>query len=382
MTRHLRLPALVLLAALAMVPAGVAFAQSDAAKSGDAADEVTGYAELNASLVDDYAIPHYESLVAAAHAMDDAAGALCAAPSADTMAAARAAFAPLVTAWAGVQHLRMHPQEMEMRAHRLQFWPDRRDQTGRRIARFLHGGDLSVLEPFRFAQSSAVLQGLPAMERMLFDADHAPKIVAGGEDGILRCRLLMAISGNVSGIADAILTEWTREGGFREAILEPDVTTFLFHSHREGALAFFTHFHTAIEYAVESKIADPLGNAEKGPDPHFAEYRRSGLSRESLAAGLASARAMWSGAPYGFRALAEARGAPADVIAQMDEAFAGVDAALAKVPDPLSQTVTTPDGKAAVIDLAERIRALRVLVRSTLAPATGLAVGFNSADGD
>src|SRR3546814_17476654 len=73
-----------------------------------------------------------------------------------------------------------------MRAHRLQFWPDRRDQTARRIARFLHDGDLSVLEPLRFTKSSAVLQGLPALERMIHDDDHTGKILASGEDGALR----------------------------------------------------------------------------------------------------------------------------------------------------------------------------------------------------
>src|SRR3546814_2954250 len=89
-----------------------------------------------------------------------------------------------------------------MRAHRLQFWPDRRDQTARRIARFLHDGDLSVLEPLRFTKSSAVLQGLPALERMIHDDDHTGKILAGGEDGALRCGLLGAITANVKDIAD------------------------------------------------------------------------------------------------------------------------------------------------------------------------------------
>lgn len=337
------------------------------------------YGKLNESLVDAYLIPHHAAFVESTGRLGVAVDRLCAMPSEATLADVRQEFSVAVLDWAGIQHLRFEPQAAVQRNFRIQFWPDRKNRTGRWIANYLRNGDVATLEPGRFRQTSVVAQGLPALERLLYEASHVDAIRQAGEGSARRCGLARAIATNLTIIAVEIRQDWARGGGFRSELLEPDEDEGYFQSAAEASGALFTHFHTLIDGALELKLL-PLLGAETGKvRPRRAEYWRSGLSLASLEANLVSASEMWS---VGFAALAREGGADAAPPDRVAESFSEVLTALRAIELPLHEAVATSSSRPSVERLAKAISKLRAIVRGDAGPAMGLAVGFNASDGD
>ncbi len=70
----------------------------------------------------------------------------------------------------------------------------------RQMRRLLAQRDASVLDPDAIAEKSAAIQGLPALEFLLWNAKH-PLRASETEAQKYRCALAVAISGNLSQLA-------------------------------------------------------------------------------------------------------------------------------------------------------------------------------------
>jgi predicted lipoprotein len=62
--------------------------------------------------------------------------------------------------------------------------------------------------------------------------------------------------------------------------------------------------------------------------------------------------------------------------------FEDTIAAVAAIPLPLADAVSDPVARQQVIELVERLKALRALIRGPVASGLGLSIGFNATDGD
>ena len=153
---------IVLGAALAVAAANGAGAEES--------DRDPAYRRLNESFVERHVLPRYAQLADAAAALDAAGSRFCEAPATAAIDEVRSAFHAAADAWHGVEHLRFGPMESRLRAERLAFWPDPRNATGRQLGELLAGRDPAGLTPEGFLRASAAVQGLPAMEWLLFDA--------------------------------------------------------------------------------------------------------------------------------------------------------------------------------------------------------------------
>ena len=100
--------------------------------------------------------------------------------------------------------------ESRLRAERLYFWPDPRNATARQLGELLAGRDPAALTAEGFVRASAAVQGLPAVERLLFDEGAAAAFRRGGDVGRRRCEVLEAITRNVAGITGEVAREWSR----------------------------------------------------------------------------------------------------------------------------------------------------------------------------
>lgn len=66
----------------------------------------------------------------------------------------------------------------------------------------------------------------------------------------------------------------------------------------------------------------------------------------------------------------------------MHKAFRLTSATAQSIDGPIEKAAADPALRPPVEKLAKQVRALRQIVRDRLAPALGLAVGFNALDGD
>jgi predicted lipoprotein len=128
--------------------------------------------------------PGYAAFADATGALEDKLDALCAQPSSDALSQAKDAFAAAVAAWSKVEIIRFGPVIEDHRFERLFFWPDPKGIGLRQIQDALAKQDGAVTEPNQLADKSVALQGLPALEYLLY-GDGADALAAAPkvEDG-------------------------------------------------------------------------------------------------------------------------------------------------------------------------------------------------------
>lgn len=149
------------------------------------------YQRLNQVLIEQHILPRYRALASATAELAERTERFCGAPEESGLASVRAGFHAAADAWQAVQHLRFGPVELFLRSRRCAFWPDPRDTVGRGMAPILAEQDRQAISAESFAAGNVAIQGLPALERLLFDdgagarllADDAGRFHASGIDG-------------------------------------------------------------------------------------------------------------------------------------------------------------------------------------------------------
>ena len=360
-----------------------------AAKAAGEAPRISpgAYQRVNESLVRHHVLPRYRSFAGATTHLREAVGALCEAPAEDVLDRARSAYHEAMDDWMAMQHLHFGPLEQKLRAHRVYFWPQARGKVGDALADLLGSGDDDILSPGRFSGTSVAVQGLPAAEHLLFVRGDALSVDAAA--GSAACRLLGAVSRNLAEIAHAALEEWTIAAlgsgptSYADLMLEPGPGNMDFPSAQDAALLFFSALHTGLSLVAEVKVTPVLGDDLAGARPALAESRASGRSTRNVAINLEALQAMYVGEDgRGLGEIVAASKEDPALDPLMRKAFRLTLETARSFDAPLETAATDPNLRKRVERLSLQVRALRQLVRTRVAEALDLAVGFNALDGD
>jgi len=338
------------------------------------------HAAVNRALVEKHAVPRYDALVAATGALDEAAEGFCEAPDAAGLAALKQDFAATMGAWQDVQHLRFGPAEFLMRAYRFEYWPDARNSVGHELDDLLKARDPAALEPHTFARTSVAVQGLPSLERLLYDDGQA--FLAADADAAYRCAVLEAITGNLGAMAGELREAWM--GAAAERILLAGQPGSAYQSAAEGSVPFLKSLLGALQTVADQKLAGPLGASLDTARPRAAESWRSGLSMDNIRRNLLAAKALYfgdAGGP-GFADLLRAQPDQEKTADLFERAFAQTLATAQSVDLPLAAAVEDAAERKKLEKLLREVSAVRLLLTQRLSPAIGVPVGFNAADGD
>jgi predicted lipoprotein len=254
-----------------------------------------------------------------------------------------------------VAHLALGPAEEDGRALSVLFWPDPKGQ-GWKAQKALLAGGATALTPEAFAEQSVAARGLPALERLLY-----PSETLSADP----CPLIQATADDMARTAAALSDGW---GPYGETLLTPGKPgNVAYLSEAEARQALFTQLATGLEGLADKRLGRPLGTFDK-PRPDLAEARLSGRSLRNVVLSLAAMREM-------AKALAP----------DAEETLAAFDHALSlaeRLDDPVLAGVADPQGRLKVEILQQAIRSVRDTAIAEMAPALGVTVGFNSADGD
>ena len=325
-------------------------------------------------------IPGYHAFGDSAKEMQARLDALCKTPSDDTLKAAQQQFATLATSWARIQYISFGPIFEHQRAFRIEYWPDKRNVVGRQLAEVLKKQDHAALKPERFATTTVGVQGLPALERMLFGDDAL--VALASSDGDFRCGLFAAISANLESIARDVVTGWTDgDTAFLARIEHPSEDDEELPSGRDAAGRLLNDLLTATIAMRDMKLLAPLGTSLEKAKGQNAEYWRSGQSIAVLAANLEGWRALF-GTDQGLGGMLadQPNGKPVadEVAATADQAAK----ALAQITMPLDKAVADADQRKQVEAFAVQLVKLRDLLAGSVTTTLNLPVGFNALDGD
>jgi hypothetical protein len=323
-------------------------------------------------------IPAYQAVEQAAGTLQDGLSALCKAPSDTTLAAARKQFAGFATAWAKIQYISFGPVFEHQRAFRIEYWPDKRNIVGRQLADVLKKQDTAALEPEHFATTTVGVQGLPALERLLFEDAALANVKPGG----FRCDLLGAIGLNLKTIAHEVVSGWTEsDRSFLARIAHPSEDDQELPSGRAAAARLLNDLLTALIAMRDMKLLTPLGDSLEKAKPQAAEFWRSGQSVAILKANLQGLRAMFGTADgLGRLLVAQPVGK-----ATADSMLAAIDQAsgtLAQIALPLDKAVADARQRKLVEALAAQLAKVRDVLSGPVATRLNLPIGFNALDGD
>lgn len=307
--------------------------------------------------VNDHIIPRYERVAATADALEQAALQDCTLTSAPLRAAYHAGF----DAWIGVTHLRFGPSEVENRAFAMAFWPDKKGFTAKALERLI-----SAEQPLdSYNQTSIAGRGYFALDMLLFD----PRFVAA--DAEYTCRLVQAITADISDMADAILNDWTQEYS-AHLITAGSETNPVYLSEAEGIQELFKAVLTGMEFTQAQRLGRPMGSFER-PRPNRAEARRSGRSQRNIIL------ALQASAELANMLTAHVGGG---LSRQVDAGLALSLRLASNLNDPVLAGVVTVNGRFRAEALQSSIIASMTLITDDFGPALGVNPGFNALDGD
>jgi predicted lipoprotein len=358
----------LLVVLLLLLPAG-AYARTDAE-----------WTSFNLEMARQYIAPRFAALAEAADGLDESASAFCQGPTPEALANLRAAFLATVEAWAEAEHLRTGPASIHNRAERIYFWPERKNVTQRQLSALLRQSDVTSLTAEALAGASVAVQGLPALEMLLYDEDDAAALQAGDAP---HCAAVRAIAANVATIAAELAHEWSAEGSFLATLAHPETPNPFFATGAEATKRFFNDLLTQYQLMSSVKLLAPLGTTPDRARPRLVEGWRSGRSLAMIAANLRSAHAMYGPEDgFGLHRLLPDGIDSHEIDREIRNALEATELALAEVPEPLDEAVVTAEGRQAIMMVIHHLHRVYEQTAGRFGPAADMSVGFNGLDGD
>ncbi len=321
--------------------------------------------------------PGYARLAAASDGLSEALTAYCAAPSPTGRKTVEGAFAATVTAWGRVEHLRFGPMMDDHRHDRMAFWPDPKGIGSRQLAAELKEQDKEALDPAALAGKSVAMQGLSALESLLY-GNGSETLSAETAAGKFRCGFAKAIAANVAGIAQAVNAAWAGDDGFARAMLEPGPDQPLYRTPKEVVQELHKAFATGLEQLKDAKLARTLGDSFDRARAQPAPFWRSGLALPFLAANADGLRIQFADGGFAELLGAAAPGLDQSVLFDLNH----VTSTFASFQQPILEVLQEKEGWAELHALLPGLQTIRTSGVNGVAAAAGLTLGFNALDGD
>lgn len=357
-------------------------------RSARAADKP--YAAFNGAFGTKIAVSFLVKFDSAAETLLTAATAFKQKPDGASFATLLAAFDTTSDAWMAVQLLRFGPLSQNQRLDRIAYWPERRSITEKQMAGFIAAADSSKLTPASFATASVAIQGLSALERLLFDgestgdgkpiSDKALSHLADGTPAAAyRAAFIVAIAANLKQIAGETLKAW-RELAVK---LAKGDQAGLAASPQEATSQIYAALLAEAQIVGDQKIGLPLGKSIDAAKPKQAEQWRAGRSLRNITLNLTALRQALVGDVAGSVIALVPPAQASDLKQRLTVALDACDQAVAAIGQPLNIAVAdAASGRHQVETLLVKVNQLRDILGADLPKAIGITLGFNELDGD
>lgn len=326
--------------------------------------------EIGSRVLENYVTPALARFDETSSSLATSLSAACESGSAGDLDAARSGFSDTLSAFAHVSVLRFGPLVAENRFERVFFWPDPRGVTLRQVQ-----GLLAAEEPLPsdLADQSVALQGLPALDYVLFGT--------GGDalaDDARRCNYAVAIANNVAEIAAQLEAAWAEGTSFRDSFISPAADRDPYRSKAEVAGEIVKAAGTALEFARNAELLPALGKTAEKARGKRAPFWRSGQTFAFVAAQI-----------DGVQKLIEAAGFVDGHSDLVNGYGRGMNFDLSHAREALLAVETAPEMAFSAEEDRGRISYATIAMEGAkhtlngeLSGALGLVMGFNALDGD
>jgi uncharacterized protein len=335
------------------------------------------HAAIARASLEQFIRPGYAHLADSTEALSQSVSALCAKPSAAVLKDTQKAFAATVEAWSMVESVRFGPVAQERRYDRIFYWPDPKGLGTRQVREALTKQDQSVMGVASLPGKSVALQGLPALEYLLY-GDGAGALSKSSGQSQFRCRFAQAVAGNVAGMAKDIAAGWQDGAPYTKSYLQPGPSNAAYHTEKEVTLELFKTFVTDIEMVRDQKMAKALGAKLDEARPQLAPFWRSGLSFANMADNLTAARELFTKGGFAQVVHSDSPGVEDSVVFDLHHAIE----VLRGINTPIAEAVHNEDSRAKLEALRVSLKSAATTAGDIIARSAGLTFGFNAMDGD
>lgn len=325
--------------------------------------------------IDGFIRPGYERYRQATGDMVTSSRALCDSPSQATLEATRQSFGAAVDAWSAVEIVRFGPVSEQNRLERTLFWPDRKGTGLKQVQAALADEDASATRPDSLAAKSVAMQGLGALEFVLFGAGAEALATA---NAAYRCAYGAAIAGNLNAIAGELVAGWAAADGFAAEWASPGPDNPLYRDGTEAVTDLLGVFIEGLELVRDVRINGFLSRQKEADKPRQALFWRSGKTVDSIAANLGGMRALFVASHLGDALSPDAAWLADSAAGQFDNAAATA----ATIDAPVESVLSDPERRAQLEHLRLITSSLSDLFGTRISGDLGITAGFSSLDGD
>ena len=337
--------------------------------------DVAQVPSVMARAVDDFIRPGYRHFTERATAMQGSMQTLCGTPSSETLDGAHKAFGDVVEAWSRIEIVRVGPVIEGNRFERILFFPDRKGTGLKQVQAALAKPDPSVTSVETLKVKSVAMQGLGALEFVLFGTGSE---ILETSEGSYRCQYGTAIAANLERLGSELTAAWDAPDGVAAAWKTPGPDNPLYRDEAEAAKELLGVLVHAAETIRDQRIEQFYKGDPKKALPRQAIYWRSGNTFRSITANI-----------EGLRDLLDTSGM-VDLLAEDNRSVVSSTDFVARSLSRVSADIK-PDVAAVFEDPAQiakldflllNSRDLILRLNNDLGGGIGLAAGFSFSDGD
>ena len=307
-------------------------------------------------VANDIVIPAYADAAKQSDLLHDLAKKFCqqAPVSGDALKELRDQWLVLAQAWASAEMVNFGPATASMSNLYINYYPDERGLVHSGVADLIAAN--SKLTAEQLANESAIVQGVPGLEEVLYANDN---LDAG------QCAYVMSASSALSTRLKDIEKNWQQNA---TDLLAIDKTA----ESDQGLNQWFNSLLSLVETMKSNAIDQPLGLTAKAKG--HLPAATAGQSRAIITAKLAALNQAMTDPVLTAILGGNNENAVAD---SLSTALADTTTLLAQMPEDLA----TAD-KATQQELYDHLTSITRIIKRQLIPTLGLRVGFNSTDGD
>lgn len=236
-----------------------------------AQDDVATKNVLSNVLVE-YIQPRYADLFTKSQTLRSAATELCQSASKQNLELAQSEFIGFANSWARIEWFRVGPIMSKNRVERILFYPDRKSTGLKQVQRALLNQDQTVTNFNRLAQKSVAVQGLGALEFILFGTGFEDLQSATGSH---RCRFANAVAQNLEHISKTLSDGWANGSMAAQFWINPNDENPLFRDDNEALNVLIGTLVHGLEALKDVRIGAFLKEEAKLDRPKSALMWRS-----------------------------------------------------------------------------------------------------------
>jgi predicted lipoprotein len=323
-------------------------------------------------------VPAYSDSVVDATALEAAMNTLRDAPSAETLAAARAAWKKARSTWKFTDAFLFGPAgDLALTAGVIDTPGDAKKVEDTIAA-------TTPLDASSIGRLGANQRGLGGIEIVLFDParDDATMLAAFGPAGSRRGTFGALLASELKAKITTVRDAWTN--GYANELTTAGRGSTTFATEHQGVDIVVNSLVSAAEIIITLHLAAPLGIDKGGPPkPDAVESPRADYSIEDILAELAGIEATYLGTRNGVSGLplsAAVANLNAGADMRMKDALVKAKAAVQAIPGPLRTAVV--ERRDPVIAAHAACRTVKDELAGDVAGTLGTSLGFNVTDGD